>query len=145
MSITIKKSAVIGAGIMGNGIAQVLAQAGIDVIMNDLEERFLLGGLNSIKKSVGRIKKRGKISEDEAENVLSRIKTTLDLGDAVRDADVVIEAVDEDLALKQEIFRKLDEICPERTILVTNTSTILIRSSKGLTKGKSLDWVCPVI
>ena len=130
----IKKAAVLGAGIMGNGIAQVLAQAGFEVAMTDIEDKFIQRGLASIQKSLGRMKKRGKISEDETNIVLGRIKGTLDLKEAVRDVDLVIEAVPEDLNMKQQIFKELDESCPAHTVLATNTSTISITAIASVTQ-----------
>jgi 3-hydroxybutyryl-CoA dehydrogenase len=130
----VKKVGVIGAGIMGNGIAQVLAQAGFDVAMLDIEEKFVQHGFDSIKKSLGRMKKRGKIAEDEAGKVLARIKGTLDFKEAVSDADLVIEAIPEDLNLKQQVFKQLDELCPAHTVLATNTSTISITAIASVTQ-----------
>ena len=133
--IEIKKVAVIGAGTMGNGIAQVYAQAGFQVAMTDAEDRFLQQGFDTIKKSLGLIAKKGKITEAQANEVVSvRIKGTLDLKEAVSDADLVIEAVPEELTLKQRIFKQLDEICPPHTILATNTSTISITAIASATK-----------
>lgn len=130
----IKKMGILGAGIMGNGIAQVSAQAGFEVVMSDIEEKYIERGFDSIKKSLGRIKKRGKITEDEEKKILDRVKGTLDLSEAVHDADLVIEAIPEDLHLKQETFGKLDGLCPEHTILATNTSTISITAIASATQ-----------
>ncbi len=128
------KVAVIGGGIMGNGIAQVAAQAGFQVAMRDLEDKFLQRGFDSIRKSLDIMKKKGKITEDEADKVFARIKGTLDLKEAVGDADLVIEAVPEDLNLKQQVFKELHELCPPHTILATNTSTISITAIASVTK-----------
>jgi 3-hydroxybutyryl-CoA dehydrogenase len=130
----IKKVAVLGAGIMGNGIAQVSAQAGFQVTMRDLEDKFLKQGLDSIEKSLGRMKKSGKISEGEAEEIAGRIKCTTDLVEAARDADLVIEAIHEDLQLKQQLFKQVDAICPDHTVLATNTSTIRITAIAAATE-----------
>jgi 3-hydroxybutyryl-CoA dehydrogenase len=130
----IRKVAVLGAGLMGNGIAQVSAQAGFQVAMTDVQDRFLQHGFDSIKKSLGMMKQKGKISETEVEKVLSRIRGTLDLKEASGDADLVIEAIPEDLNLKQQTFGKLDEFCPKHTILATNTSTISITAIASVTK-----------
>ncbi|MCK4827746.1 3-hydroxybutyryl-CoA dehydrogenase, partial [bacterium] len=130
----VKKVAIIGAGIMGNGIAQVLAQAWFEVAMMDIEDKFIQRGIAFIKKSLGRMKKRGKIAEDEADKVLARIKGTLDLKEAVSDADLVIEAIPEELNLKQQAFKQLDELCLEHTILATNTSTISITAIASATQ-----------
>ncbi len=130
----IKKVAVLGAGIMGNGIAQVSAQAGFQVAMRDLEDQFIQRGFDSIEKSLGRMKKSGKISEDEAAEILGRIKGTTDLEEAVKDADLVIEAIHENLEQKQQLFREVDALCPEHTVLATNTSTIRITAIASATK-----------
>ena len=130
----IKKAAVIGAGTMGNGIAQVLAQAGIEVRMVDVDNKFLERGLDTIKKSLGRMTEKGKMTEDEAAKVVARIKCTTDLKEAASDVDVVIEAVTEDINVKKDTFKKLDEICPPHTVLATNTSTISITAIASATK-----------
>lgn len=129
----IKKVAVLGAGLMGNGIAQMLAQAGYMVSMMDVEQEALDRAIRAIKKSLGKIAKRGKISEDEMGEILKRIKGTLDLKEASCDADLVIEAIPEDLDLKKSTFKKLDEYCPPHTILATNTSTISITAIASAT------------
>jgi len=129
----IKKAGVLGAGIMGNGIAQVLAQCGLVVKMMDIEEKTLQVGLASIMKSLGRMKKKGKISEEKAEDIFTRIKGTLDIREAVHDVDLVIEAIPEVLQLKQQTFKKLDEMCPSHAILATNTSTISITAIASVT------------
>ena len=130
----IKKVAVLGSGIMGSGIAQVLAQSGYQVTMREIEDEALQRGLDSINKNLGRMKKKGKITEDEADKIGARIKETLNLKEAVSDADLVIEAIPEDLSLKQQTFKVLDEICPSHTILATNTSTISITAIASVTR-----------
>jgi 3-hydroxyacyl-CoA dehydrogenase len=97
----IKKVAVLGAGIMGSGIAQVSAQGGFQVAMREIEDKFLQLGFGSIKKSLGKMKESGKIAGNEADKILSRIRGTLDLKVAVSDADLVIEAIPEDRNLKR--------------------------------------------
>ncbi len=130
----IKRVAVIGAGIMGSGIAQVSAQAGFQVFVTDLEDKFLQRALDSIRTSLGKMKGKGKITEAEADRILERIKLTLDLNEAVSNSDLVIEAVPEDLNLKQRIFRQLDDVCLPHTILATNTSTISITAIASATR-----------
>lgn len=130
----IRKVGVIGAGTMGNGIAQVSSQAGFEVFLLDTEERFIQRGLDTIKKSLSRMKKKGKIAEDEEEKIYSRIKGTLNFSEGVGDADLIIEAIPEDLKLKRNIFRQLDETCSAQTILATNTSTISISAIASATK-----------
>lgn len=133
--IEIKKVAVLGSGHMGNGIAQVYAQAGFQVAMTDVDEKSLQKGFDSIKKSLGLMAKKGKITEAQAAEVVTvRIKGMTDMKEAVKDADIVIEAIPEELTLKQQIFKQLDEICPPHTILATNTSTISITAIASATK-----------
>ena len=115
--------AVIGAGLMGSGIAQVAAQAGWSVVLRDLDDAATGRGLAGIEKSLGKFASKGTISEADAAAALSRITTTTDL-DAAADADVVVEAVFEQLEVKQEVFRALDGICKDGAILATNTSAI---------------------
>ncbi|UCH24102.1 MAG: 3-hydroxybutyryl-CoA dehydrogenase [Deltaproteobacteria bacterium] len=128
------KVAVFGAGIMGNGIAQVSAQAGFQVVMRDLEDKFIRSGFEAIKQSLGRMTKGGKITEDEANTILGRIKGTTDLAEASRDADLVIEAIHENLELKQHLFKEIDALCPAHTVLATNTSTIRITAIASATQ-----------
>jgi len=115
--------AVIGAGLMGSGIAQVAAQAGWSVVLRDLDDAATGRGLAGIEKSLGKFANKGTISEADAAAALSRITTTTDL-DAAADADVVVEAVFEQLEVKQEVFRALDGICKAGAVLATNTSAI---------------------
>jgi len=115
--------AVIGAGLMGSGIAQVAAQAGWSVVLRDLDDAATGRGLAGIEKSLGKFANKGTISEADAAAALSRITTTTDL-EAAADADVVVEAVFEQLEVKQEVFRALDGICKAGAVLATNTSAI---------------------
>jgi 3-hydroxybutyryl-CoA dehydrogenase len=131
----IRRVAVVGAGTMGNGIAQVYAQAGFQVTMTDVEESFLQRGFETIKKSLGTMARKGKITEEQANEVVNvRIKGTLNIREAAQDADLVIEAVHELKTLKQEIFKQLDEFTPAHAILATNTSTISITAIASATK-----------
>ena len=106
----IKTFGVIGAGQMGNGIAQVAAMSGLNVIMNDINEQFLERGLGAITKILARGVDKGKISADEKDAVIGRIKTSLELGD-MAEADFVVEAATENEALKFQIFKKFLAIC----------------------------------
>lgn len=115
--------AVIGAGLMGSGIAQVAAVAGWDVVIRDLDSASLARGSDAIKTSLGRFASKGKISQEDADAAIARVSTTTDL-DAVSDADIVVEAVFEKLEIKQEVFRSLDKLCRDGAILATNTSAI---------------------
>jgi len=121
----IKKIGVVGAGTMGNGIAQIAAQIGCDVIMRDVEDRFIQGGMQNIEKFLSRGVEKGKMDAQEKERILGRIKGTLDMAD-LKDADFVVEAVIEDLDLKKSVFKELDELCRPDVILATNTSSMSI-------------------
>jgi 3-hydroxybutyryl-CoA dehydrogenase len=123
--VAIKNVFVIGAGVMGNGIAQVTAQAGYSVTMSDIKDEFLDKGMAAIEKSLDRLVKKETIPESEKTAILSRIKTTTDVKDA-KDADMVIEAAPEVLDLKVSIFKQLDEICKPDVTLATNTSSLPI-------------------
>jgi 3-hydroxybutyryl-CoA dehydrogenase len=118
----IKKIFVAGAGLMGGGITQVCAQAGYDVTMRDLAEEILAKSLKAIHWSVGKLVEKGRV-EGSASEIMGRIKTTTDLSGA-GDADFVFEAIIENLEAKREVFKELDKICPEHTILATNSSAI---------------------
>ncbi len=129
----IKTIGVVGAGTMGSGIAQVAAEAGFNVIMRDLEERFVQRGLDTIKKNLGRAVAKGKRSQDEADAVLSRIRGTVELSD-LQEADVVIEAVVENMALKKELYVQLDQVCKPEAVLASNTSGLSITEMASVTK-----------
>lgn len=132
----IKNIFVMGAGTMGSGISQVAAQAGYRVTMNDTSEEFIKKGMDNIEKSLIRGVKKGSISEQDKGNILSHISTATDLASA-RDADMVIEAIPEDLELKLNAFKELDSICGERTILVSNTSALPISAMAAATRRQS--------
>mgnify|MGYP003498503511 CR=1 FL=1 len=123
--MTIQKVLVIGAGQMGSGIAQVCAQAGFDVKLNDMKEEYFQRGLANITKNLSRNVEKGRMTEEEKSQVLSRITKSLDLNDA-SDVDLVIEAAVENMEIKQKIFKQLDEITPKHAILASNTSSLPI-------------------
>lgn len=129
----IKRIGVLGAGIMGNGIAQVAAQSGYEVVMRDIEQRFIDGGMESVKKNLSKGVKKGRITEEQMETTLSRIKPTLDMGD-LSGSDLVIEAVIEDAELKKSAFREIDELCGDHVIIATNTSSISITDLAAATR-----------
>lgn len=130
----IKTIAVVGAGLMGHGIAQEFALAGYDVRLQDLTEATLQQAMVSIRANLERLVGLGLISRQQAEATPDRIKTSTRLEEVVSDADLVIEAVFENVELKQDISRHLDELCPERTILASNTSSILPSKLAAVTK-----------
>lgn len=121
----IKKFGVIGAGQMGNGIAQVAAASGLNVLMSDIKEEFTEKGKATIAKNLNRMVEKGKLSRSEADAVISRVQTTADLED-MHDVDFVVEAAVERQDLKFKIFEDLDRICRPEVILSTNTSSIPI-------------------
>ena len=120
-----EKIAVIGAGQMGNGIAQVAASAGYDVLMVDIKQDFVDKGLSTIEKSLSKLVSKERMTQSEANDTLARISTSIDRNDC-RDADLVVEAVPEVLDLKTSIFAELDKICKPECILASNTSSISI-------------------
>lgn len=130
----IKKICVLGAGLMGSGITQVAAEAGCEVTMRDIEDRFVQGGLNTIKKNYGRAIAKGKMTQEQVEGVLSRIKGVVDLAVAVKSADVVIEAVVENMDLKKQVYKELDQLCVKEAILASNTSGLSITEIASATK-----------
>ena len=123
--MNIQKVLVIGAGQMGSGIAQVCAQAGFDVKLNDREQQFFDRGNQTITKNLSRNVEKGRMTEDEKQSVLNKITMSLSMEDA-SDVDLVIEAAVENMEIKQSIFKQLDEITPAHTILATNTSSLPI-------------------
>ena len=129
----IKKFGVIGSGQMGNGIAQVAAASGLDVLMSDISDEFTARGLVNIGKNLNRSVGKGKISEEEKGAILGRISTTTQLGE-MESADFVVEAAVEREDLKFKIFQDLDSICPDHVILSTNTSSIPIGRIASQTK-----------
>ena len=129
----IKRFGVVGAGQMGNGIAQVAAQAGIQVIMHDIAEKFVEHGMSVIKKNLQRSVDKGRMSQADMDTVLGCISTTTDLA-AMKDVDIVVEAATENEKIKLDIFAQLDEICPKEAILASNTSSISITKIAAATK-----------
>lgn len=120
--MNIQKVAVIGAGTMGNGIAQVAATAGFEVGLNDIKDEYLARARAAIEGSLDRMVKKDRISKNERDSILKRIAFTTDLEKAVSSADLVVEAVLENIELKKEVFRKLDRLTGAETILASNTS-----------------------
>ena len=128
-----KRVGVVGAGTMGNGIAQVFAMAGYEVVLNDIEQKFVDKGLAAVKKSLGRLVEKAKLTQEAADTVAARIKPSLDLA-ALSDCGLVVEAASENLKLKCELFSRLDSLCGPDTILATNTSTISVTAIAAATK-----------
>jgi 3-hydroxybutyryl-CoA dehydrogenase len=126
------KLLVVGAGLMGAGIAQVAAVAGYDVTMQDVSEAALGRGHRQIQDSLARFEARGRITTETREAALDRIHAVTDL-EAAAEAEIIVEAVFEDLEVKRDVFRKLDKLAPQHAVLATNTSAIPITSIAGAT------------
>jgi len=127
---------VVGFGTMGTGIAQVFAQSGFEVVAVDISEEVLRRGLETIVSGPFGLKKlveRGRITEEQMREILSRIRTTTNLAEAVSSADFVIEAVFEDLEVKRKLFRELDTYAPKHAVLASNTSTLSITALAAAT------------
>jgi 3-hydroxybutyryl-CoA dehydrogenase len=130
----IKKICVLGAGIMGAGIAQISARAGFQVFIRDMEDRFVKNGLSTIKSNLDRAVSKGKMDQAEADAVFNRITGTTDLNLAAAEADLVIEAIIEVMEIKKQVFQDLDNICKKDTLLATNTSGLSITEMASVTQ-----------
>jgi len=122
----IKNITVLGSGIMGHGIAQVSAMAGYNVVLRDIEQPFLDKAMEKIKWSLDKLVSKEKISENERDEIFSRIKPIVDLKDAVHDCDLVIEAVPEIMELKKKVYAELDKVASDQVVFASNTSTLPI-------------------
>lgn len=129
------KVAVLGAGIMGAGIAQVAAQGGYQVLLRDLQKSIVQDGLVTVEKNLAKAINKERLSTEQRDDILSRIQTCTDLAE-VHDADLVIEAVVENMAVKKQIFAELDHLCPPHTLLATNTSSLSITEIASATRRK---------
>jgi 3-hydroxybutyryl-CoA dehydrogenase len=128
----IKQVGVLGCGLMGSGIAEVCARAGYQTWVREVAEDLARKGRTTIEKSLGRAVEKAKLGAEERDLVLSRIHTTTEL-EALKDSDIIIEAVTEDLQLKNDMFRTLDRVCPAHTILASNTSSLTIAEMAAAT------------
>ncbi|WP_379968222.1 3-hydroxybutyryl-CoA dehydrogenase [Ectobacillus sp. sgz5001026] len=129
----VKTIGVVGAGTMGNGIAQVAAEAGYEVIMRDMTEEFVQKGIRTIQKNLNRAIEKNKLDQGKAQEILGRIRSTVDLQD-LADADVIIEVIIEKTEPKKALFQELDTICTETTVFATNTSGLSITELAASTK-----------
>ena len=127
-----KTIGVIGAGTMGSGIAQTMAQSGYEVIISEISQELADRGLAGIEKNLDKLVAKGRLSSDEKDAAVARITATCDIG-ALKAADVVIEAAIENMEAKKTLFRQLDEVCEEKTILATNTSALSITEIAAVT------------
>ncbi|MBW2031066.1 MAG: 3-hydroxyacyl-CoA dehydrogenase family protein [Deltaproteobacteria bacterium] len=129
----IEKIGVVGAGTMGNGIAQVAAQIGCSVVMRDIEDGFVEKGMANIEKFLTKSVEKGKIQAKEKDEIIGRIKGTTEMAD-LKDVDFVVEAVIEDLELKKRVFAELDELCRPEVVLASNTSSMSLTEIASATK-----------
>lgn len=134
MSREIRNIAIIGAGVMGHGIAQVFVMKGYNVNLVDVSEEILKKALQNIEWSINKFVEKKRIRKEDAEAALSRIKTTVSYEEATRDIDLMVEAVSENIDLKKKIFSRVDELAPAHTILASNTSTLSISEMGRVTK-----------
>jgi len=131
----IRKIAVLGAGLMGHGITQVAAQVGkYEVNMRDIEQKFIDNGMNMIRGSLQKFFSKAQITEAQMNETLARIHPMLDLKEAVSNADLIIEAIPENVELKKAIFREVDGYAPPHTIITSNTSSVSITELASVTK-----------
>ncbi|MFN2576870.1 MAG: 3-hydroxybutyryl-CoA dehydrogenase [Pyrinomonadaceae bacterium] len=124
---------VVGAGTMGNGIAQIAARAGFDVVLRDVGENFLARGMQTVDKSLQRDVDKDRLTAEQKQSIIARIKTTTDPAD-LRDAFIVVEAVTENLSVKTDLFKALDDITNRNAILASNTSSISITKLGAVTQ-----------
>jgi 3-hydroxybutyryl-CoA dehydrogenase len=129
----IKKIGVVGAGTMGNGIAQVAAMIGCNVVMRDVKDEFVDRGIKSVERFLSKSVEKGKMDVGQKDAVMGRIQGTTDLG-FMKDVDFVIEAVIEDLELKKSVFRELDAVCRPEVVLASNTSSMSLTEIAAATK-----------
>ncbi|HYJ46282.1 MAG TPA: 3-hydroxybutyryl-CoA dehydrogenase [Pyrinomonadaceae bacterium] len=130
---TIRTIGVVGAGTMGNGIAQVAARAGFNVVLRDVKDEFLRRGMSAVDKSLQRDVDKERLKEEEKQAIIGRIQTATEM-EALKTADLIVEAVTEDLNVKQEVFRQLDELTRPEAILASNTSSISITKLGAATR-----------
>jgi 3-hydroxybutyryl-CoA dehydrogenase len=129
----VRTIAVLGAGTMGHGIAQVCAQNGFEVKLADIKEEFVQGGIERIRRFLQGSIEREKMTKEEADVVLGRIKGTVDLSEAVKDVELVIEAIVENMEMKKELFSRVDEISKREAVLASNTSILSITEMASVT------------
>lgn len=130
----IRKVCVLGAGLMGSGIAQICAEAGYDVTMRDIEQTFIDGGMDRIKENLTRDIEKGRKTKEDVEAAIDRLKATLDLVEAASNADLVVEVVVEVIEVKKKLFVELEDIVPDHCLFFTNTSGLSITEIAGITK-----------
>src|SRR5919198_1516859 len=129
----IKKITVLGSGVMGHGIAQVSSAAGFNIALRDVEQSFLDNAMNKIKWSLGKLVEKKKISQNDADSIYGRITPVVNLKEALRESDLLIEAVPEDMQLKKKVNAEVDEYAEDKTLYASNTSTLPITEMASLT------------
>jgi len=129
----VKTVSIIGAGLMGHGIAQIFALAGYTVLLRDIKQELLMNAVNRMKDNLQKLSAAGLVRKEEIDTTLSRLKTTLDMKEAVASSDFMIEAASENIDLKKQIFREADKFSPEHAILATNTSGLQIADIAAIT------------
>ena len=129
----VKTVSIIGAGLMGHGIAQVFAQAGYNVLLRDIKQEFLSNAVSKMKENLQKLSAAGLVRKEEIDATISRVKTTLDMKEALTNSDFMIEAATENIDLKKQIFREASKFAPERAVLATNTSGLPILDVAGVT------------
>ncbi len=143
----VKRIAVLGAGVMGHGISQVCAQAGYQVNLRDVKDEFVEAGISKVRKFLGVSVEKQRMTQAEADAIVGRIKGMTDLKEAVKDVDLVIEAIVEDINIKKELYKELDQICLTDTIFASNTSaqsiTEMAMATKRPDKFIGMHWFNP--
>ncbi|MCK4367446.1 MAG: 3-hydroxybutyryl-CoA dehydrogenase [Thermoplasmata archaeon] len=129
-----KKICVLGAGTMGAGIAQLCSVAGYQVTMRDIEQKFVDGGFARISGPLGKRVAKGKMTQEDVDKIIGNIEGTTDVAQAVKDADVVIEAIFENMEIKKDLFKEIDDIVPDHVIFASNTSSLSITELASATK-----------
>lgn len=133
----IKKITVLGSGVMGHGIAQVASAAGFNIALRDVEQSFLDNAMNKIKWSLGKLVEKKKISQNDADSIYGRITPVVDLKEALKGSDLLIEAVPEDMQLKKEVYAEVEKYAEDKTLYASNTSTLPISEIASLTSRPS--------
>jgi 3-hydroxybutyryl-CoA dehydrogenase len=128
----IKRVGVLGAGIMGAGIVQVCAQSGYEVLVSEINDELLKKGIGTVDHFLGRAVQKEKLAAEQKDEIMGRIKGTTDLGD-FKDCDLVVEAIIENLDLKKQVFKQLDEVCPPHALLTSNTSSMTVTEMAAAT------------
>jgi enoyl-CoA hydratase/3-hydroxyacyl-CoA dehydrogenase len=137
MISSIHKLTVLGSGVMGHGIAQISAMSGYEVVLRDIEQKFLDKAMEKIKWSLNKMVEKRKLSQVDADKIYARIRPIVDLRESLKDTDLLIEAVPEDLSLKRKVYSEVDNIAEQKTLYASNTSTLPITEIAALTSRPS--------